>query len=356
MRLRRAVNVSIRSKLSSRPVQTTFGLVAAAILLWLFFRGTDLAAIRESLAGARLSLILAAVAMTLLGYLLRAMRWKVLLAPLGSAALWNCFVATAIGFMVNSLVPPGRLGEIARPYVLARKEGFSASSAFATIFLERVLDLVTVVLLIGLSLLVARLPSSSEDVVRGLKIGGALGLAGSATALAVMFVVARHRERTLSVAERWCRLFPARISVVVMRFLETFVAGLAVLVDTARFLKATVLSLVLWATIAGAFYFGALALGVRFPYGDTFLVIGFLTVGVAVPTPGAVGGYHYMCALALTTLFATEPSVAKAVALVNHAIAFLPVTVIGIFLFPKAGASFRQLKTISSERGEEQPA
>ena len=113
-------------------MQTAAGVSLAVVLLALFFRGTDVEAIRGSLLGARPAWIGLAVALMLFTYALRALRWQILLAPIGTAGWWNCFVATVIGFSVNFLVPPGRLGEIARPYVLARKEGFSASSALRT--------------------------------------------------------------------------------------------------------------------------------------------------------------------------------------------------------------------------------
>ena len=341
--------MSNRPKLSSATLQVLLGVVLAAGLLWLFFRGTDLGAIRQNLTRANPLLIVAAIAMTLVTHLWRALRWKVLLAPLGRAGLWNCFATTIVGFMVNFLVPPGRLGEIARPYLLARKEGFSASGAFATIIIERILDLVTVVLLIGSWLLVAELPSTSEEVMAGLKTGGLVGFVAAVGALAVMFVLARDRARAKRWFERIFRILPAKLEAKATRFAETFTEGLAVLVDAASFLKAIVLSICVWVSIAAAFWFGAGALGVDYPFGDTFLIIGFLTLGVAVPTPGAIGGYHYMAALALTSLLGVDPSVASAIALVNHAIAYLPVTVIGIFLFPSSGGSFRQLKTIPSE-------
>ncbi len=341
--------MSNRPKLSSATLQVVLGVVFAVGLLWLFFRGTDLGAIRQSLARANPSLIAAAIAMTLVTHLWRALRWQVLLSPLGHAGLWNCFSTTIIGFTVNFLVPPGRFGEIVRPYLLARKEGFPASGAFATIIIERVLDLVTVVLLIGAWLLVAQLPSSSAEVMLGLKTGGFIGFVGAVGALAVMFLLARDRSRAKRWFERIFRILPAKLEAKATRFAETFTEGLAVLVDAASFLKAIMLSICVWVSIAVAFWIGALALGVDYPFGDTFFVIGFLTIGVAVPTPGAVGGYHYMAALALTQLLGVDPSVASAVALVNHAIAYLPVTAIGIFLFLSSGGSFRQLKTISSE-------
>jgi hypothetical protein len=114
---------------------------------------------------------------------------------------------------------------------------------------------------------------------------------------------------------------------------------------------AVLLSVVLWLNIALALWSGARAFGLEFPFGATFLLVGFLTVGVAVPTPGAVGGYHMMYALALTLLFGADEDVAKAAALVNHAIAFFPVTLAGLLLLGWAGVSLRQLRRMDLTPG-----
>ena len=224
--------MSIRSKLKSRSVRTGSLLLLAAGLLWLFFRGSDLSAIRLSLAGANLWILGSALGAVLVTYLLRAARWQLLLAPLGKAGLWNCFTTTVIGFMLNFLA--ARLGEIARPYLLARREGFSASSAFATILLERVLDLVTVVLLIGFWLLASPPEVVSGSALRRLELGGALGLAASVIALGILFVLARCPEQVLPWIKKLFRILPAKLEMAASGFAETFADGLAVLVDGER--------------------------------------------------------------------------------------------------------------------------
>jgi hypothetical protein len=158
-----------------------------------------------------------------------------------------------------------------------------------------------------------------------------------------MFFFARYPDRSLATAKAVLRFLPAWIESRLTRFLETFREGLGALVEAAMLAKAAALSLVLWLNTCLAFWAAARAFAVDFGYGDTFLAIGFLTVGVAVPTPGAIGGYHYMCALALTTLFGADATLAQAVALAAHAISFIPVTFLGILLFAKAGLSFRNI-------------
>jgi glycosyltransferase 2 family protein len=171
-----------------------------------------------------------------------------------------------------------------------------------------------------------------------------VGLAAAIVALGTLFFFARFPEAFLRMSKRILRILPERFQSRALGLLETFGIGLRVLVDPRGIIISAVLSIVLWMNIAFAFWLGARAFDVVFGYGDTFLVIGFLSLGVMVPTPGAIGGYHVMCALALSTLFGTEASLARAVAIANHAISFIPVTLLGIVLFAKAGLSFRQFK------------
>ena len=83
--------------------------------------------------------------LTLSGYLFRVERWRHLLAPIGHTRFKNAFRATVMGFAANALMP-GRVGEVLRPYVLARREQLSATAAFATVVIERLLDLLLVFL------------------------------------------------------------------------------------------------------------------------------------------------------------------------------------------------------------------
>lgn len=333
---------------SRRLQSVVLGLVGLSLLVF-FFKDADLAAIAESLSAAEGWLIATAIGLTMVSYVVRAFRWRYLLAPIGEARLRICFETTVIGFMVNFLVPPGRLGELARPYLLARREGLSASSTFATVFLERVLDLATVVLLVGGWLFLGPAPqgAGSEEAVYGLKVGGFIAFAGVALGLGAMFWFARDTRRggsALTRVEALVRKLPHKFADPAFHFIKSFGAGLAVLDDRSNLTRVALLSFVLWCNITFALWVAIHAFGVEIPFGATFLVIGFLTVGVAVPTPGAVGGYHVMCALALTLMFGVDDNTAKAIALASHAIAFIPVSALGMVFFIREGMSFRDIR------------
>ena len=100
-------------------------------------------------------------------------RWQYLLEPLGATSFGNAFRATAVGFAASSVLP-ARAGEVIRPYFLARHERMSATGAFATIILERLLDLVTVLVLLAAFVFVfgRDVATGQPDAVRGGEVGG----------------------------------------------------------------------------------------------------------------------------------------------------------------------------------------
>lgn len=339
--------------LGSRKLQSVALALVGLVLLGFFLKDADFTAIAASLAGANGWIIAGAISLTMVSYVVRAFRWRYLLAPIGPARLRVCFETTVIGFMVNFLVPPGRLGEFARPYLLARREGLSVSSTFATIILERVLDLITVIFLVGSWLMLGPTPigAGSQKAIYALKVGGVTASVAAGFGLAAMFLFA-HNVRSGGSALAWLQprveRLPRRLAGPVFRFVKSFGEGLGVLVDRGNLARAGILSLVLWLNISSAFWLGTRAFHIDIPVGGAFLVIGFLTVGVAVPTPGAVGGYHYMCALALTWLFGVNDNTAKAIALASHAIAFIPASLLGLVYFVREGMRLSEVRRLGT--------
>ena len=121
------------------------------VLLALFLRNANLGEVWRVMRQARLGLVAVGIGLLFFGYACRAARWQVMLAPIGPTRFAVALRATIIGFAA-SFVLPARAGEVIRPWLLARREGLPVAAAFATILLERVLDLVTVLALLGLVL------------------------------------------------------------------------------------------------------------------------------------------------------------------------------------------------------------
>ena len=147
------------------------GLTGA--LMWFFLRSADLASVWSHIRRARLDLISAAFGAIAVSYLVRVGRWQRLLAPIAQVGFAPAVRATVIGFATTAVLP-GRLGEVLRPYLLARRERLSASAVLATVVLERLLDVITVVLLFGVFLLFfsGDLQQTDPHVLTYLTVGG----------------------------------------------------------------------------------------------------------------------------------------------------------------------------------------
>lgn len=322
----------------------TFGLLA------FFLRNANMAGVWAETQRARPELLAAAVLVTALTYVLRSLRWRFLLLAIGPARFSTAFRTTVIGFAASFLLP-ARAGEVIRPYLLARKEGLSATAAFATIILERLLDLVTVLLLFGL--FVATLDetgAAAPAAMASVKLGGQLAALAAVAGLALLFVLARHPERIGRWALRVERVLPPRLAQAVSRFVESFGQGLAVMRQPRRFLLAVAWSFPIWLSISAGIWLTSLAFHITFPFAGSFLVTMLLVVGVAVPTPGAIGGFHAAYQIAVQTFFAAPDDRAVGAALVLHAISFVPVTILGIVFMAQEGLTLGRARSLA-ERG-----
>src|SRR5471032_1960174 len=134
-------------------LRTMVVLALAAALLALFLHNVDLRRVAAEIARARIEWLVLSLLTMFLNLAIRALRWQYLLEPLGGTSFANAFRATAVGFAASSLLP-ARAGEFIRPYFLARQSRhdgdhrMNATGAFATVILERLLDVITVVILL----------------------------------------------------------------------------------------------------------------------------------------------------------------------------------------------------------------
>jgi uncharacterized protein (TIRG00374 family) len=316
-------------------------------LLWLFFRNVELRETWRAITHARPGLILAAVVVTLLTYIIRAWRWQALLRPIGHARFRTAFRTTVIGFTATFLLP-ARVGEILRPYLLARTEGLKTTAAFATVIIERLLDVSTVVMLFAIAI-----PIVNVDVGAEVKTASAIAAAGAVAGLIVLFTLAGHPERLGRWAGKLARHLPARAAQATEHLVRTFAEGLRVMRHPGQLVLAAFWSVPLWVSIALGVWLTSLAFDLTFPFLGSFLVLALLAAGVSLPTPGGVGGFHYTYLLALTQFFHAPKEASAAAALVLHAVSFVPVTIVGLVFMWQDGLSLGRLKGMGADAKRE---
>jgi hypothetical protein len=331
------------------------GALAALGLLALFFRGMDWATLGRSLAGARWLPLAGLVLVTVLLYTIRAWRWGALLAPLGRVGMADLFSATMVGFASGLLVP--RAGEILRPWLISRRHPIPTSAGFATIILERLIDLVTVLVLFALYLFVLPPPAAQIEgrLMDTLKVGGAL--TGAAAVFILLFLLALHAnaDRVVGLIEWLTSRAPAWIRDPIARLLRSFSGGLAVLRAPLPHLALIVgQSFLIWLLIALSFHLNHIAFSIDLPFRATFLLIAFLVVGVAIPTPGMVGGFHAFYLLCLSQVFGIEREQAAAAGIAAHALSNLPILVLGLALLGREGLSLGRVAAVTRSGSDTQ--
>ncbi|MGH7741734.1 MAG: lysylphosphatidylglycerol synthase transmembrane domain-containing protein, partial [Candidatus Eiseniibacteriota bacterium] len=136
-----------------RLVQLLLGLAVSGVCVWISMRDIDLASVWSALRHSSWLGFLAAMALTLIGFWLRAIRWRLLIGGTRRLSTGSLFSATMIGFMTNNVLP-FRLGELVRPWVLARREHLSKTTLLATVVVERAVDMLTLLAILGVALAV----------------------------------------------------------------------------------------------------------------------------------------------------------------------------------------------------------
>jgi glycosyltransferase 2 family protein len=322
-------------------LQLALGLGLSALLLWLSLRSLDLKEIARALAGANWVWFLPICLLTLLAFWLRAVRWGWLLHSVKSIGVGSLFSATMIGFAANNLLP-ARLGELVRPWAIGSRERISRSSAFATIIVERVVDMFCVLVLFGVALVLHPFPLMVQKA-------GVAALLVNLLLLAVLMVIERNPAQAERLA-RWVeRRAPARVAPVAASLLRNFSGGLGVLRHGPGLFWVTVYSTLMYAVTAIGLQGCMLAFGMDVPWyaGIVLLVITAFGMMIA-PTPGYLGAIQYACVLGLS-LFGIDRAVGFSFSLYYHLTQFLPITVVGLIYLGRAGLSLGQVAAASRE-------
>jgi len=329
-------------------------LLAAAIVWW-FGRKLNWGEVRDSLGKANWALLAAAAVIISSTYLARAFRWGAFLRPLGPAKLNDLFVATTVGFGVQFLV--GRLGEVVRPVVLPMRDPrVRPSASFVTILIERIYDMITVVLLFAINLLWFKPTANLAGEFGRVRIVGIVLLLACTCGV---FFLAWFRRRSADFIEYLSRglnrlhFLPARLTRGVISLLEQLASALRVLVDARELLVTISWTAAVWIVVVAANLLVLRAFGLPFGITQTLFVLGWSLVGSLVPTPGgAAGAFHAATAAGLIFLGVARET-AAGVAIILHLVDFGPAVIFGLFFVIRGDVSLSRLRALTTPEAVE---
>ena len=293
--------------------------------MWLLAR-VDLTELGRLLATTDWRWTLPTVAFAPLVLWLRAIRWRYLFPPRFDPP--GLVAANMIGYMANNLLPL-RAGELVRVYVVGRRlrserdvplgEGMWLTGA--TLVVERMLDSVTIVLILGALVLVMPVPAAFQ-------YAAAVVLGLDAVAAGALTALAARPERMKRLATRLARRWPSveRRAVAV---LDLFLRGLEGVRARGHVGPLLAWTAVVWTLGALAAWALTRAVHLDVPFAAGWAITTFVAFGVSVPSaPGYVGVWHAATVLALT-LFDVPESAALGYAILYHASQYVPITLLG---------------------------
>jgi uncharacterized protein (TIRG00374 family) len=324
----------------------------SALFVWLFARRVDLAGIAAVWRAVPWPLpplfMLCAVGQ----YGLRALRWGVLLRPFRAGipfrSLWNF---SLIGFMISYLLP-GRLGEVARPVLLAEKEDIRKSQALATVVNERLFDLLTVLLMLALYLAAAG--GAPSPLLRRLRLAALLllPLVAAVFALIALANSPRFAARTEGVVNRLCRLLPARWRPAVSAFALNFVRALRLDLRRRDLAAVAGYSLLHWGLIAFSYWLLLRGFAVTVSPVHAVPLLAVIFVAAAVPTPGMAGSLDLASTYALVGLYAMSEKAAMAFTLLFHFLVLAVPIALGLIALWQEGLGFGVIRRLRGPKDE----
>jgi len=332
--------VPITARLRDRRTQLSIIVPAAVLLLFvLALPGFQLGVMVDYILAANPWWLLVAFVIYYLGFPLRGYRWSILLRGIGARIrVRDSTEIIFVSWLVNSVVP-AKLGDVYRAWLLKINYPVSLSATFGTIFIERVFDLVAIVVL-GLG---AAFWSFRDNLPESVRIIIGIGI-GVVVVLAVALFTLRN------FGQRLVHRLPLPTRVV--QLYERFEAGVFSL-DRRRVPLVALLTVLIWTTEALRLLFVVDALGFDISLGisGAFFVALVASLLTAVPfTPAGLGIVEAGIVGLLTVIYQADPNEAGAIALVDRAISVLSVIVLGFFAYLLSPKVRGQAATLEADR------
>ena len=311
---------------------TIIGVIVTIPILWWSLHDIHFGEVLQYFRDAKKIPLVGAMVMVLLAIPVRAVRWRVLLRHENPyLKVGPLYVATSVGFAMNNLLP-ARAGEIARAYTALRLTGIRFSAAITTILMSRVLDGVTLFLILALaSFLGALAPDFTFGTVTVASIMKVATMVFAAlfavTAVAIKFPqIFLGATRAVTNA-----ILPDKWSDRIVQFLQGILDSLAVLGSLRVFLIVMGWSVVIWVINGLSIILGFIAFNLDVPWHGAFVMQSLVNFGLAIPsTPGFVGVFEALVRASLA-IYGVAPAAAISFAVAYHFCSYAPITILGLW-------------------------
>ena len=322
----------------SRYLKFALGIVIGILALVLVLYKVNWKEFTNSLRQVHIGYLFMSCGFLFLNLYFRAKRWQILLRPIGSAKLMSdSFTCYMIGYMANMILPL-KAGELIRPYLIGKKLSISKASAFATIVLEHIVDLI----IIGLLLVMLIYVSATQIPLR--LVEGILIIMGCAVLfLVVLWLFSRNPKTEIRIMFLFSWL-PISIRNRLENYIILSISGFRSLHNVKMLLSVLITTFLIWLSTFFNIQIILIAFNIDIPWYAPIFVIVIGNFGMMIPSsPGFIGVAHFLYVFSLS-LFNIDKSTALGFAIALHGVGFLMVVGTGIVSLWYEGLSFSQIK------------
>jgi uncharacterized membrane protein YbhN (UPF0104 family) len=380
-------------KLDKKKILFVVGILISIICSWLFLRKIEWSSLGVAFREAKYIYIFPAIVLIFISYYFRAIRWSVLISPVKKVSVLNLFSAIMIGSMANNVLP-ARLGEVIRPVMIARKEKIKVSASFATVVMERVFDILGIIVIASLLFyFLSAEPSQnrhvgaanyiesstvdsktvehgrqinahshsvnrkketdSQSVIHQLRKWSAIMAFFGICAIMSLFLLSLYPKKAGTVLEKLLFIFPHHLRDKLVNLLHSFISGLQVFDHKTKLIWIGVLSLMIWLLNAASVYVLCYSFDMGLSFAGACFVIVCVALAVALPqAPGFIGVFHIATQKSLD-VFGIGLSSAQSFAILLWAISIVPVTVAGLLFLWREGIRFGEISHYDEEKVSE---
>jgi len=312
------------------------GIIVSIVFIYFSIQGVEYKQIIRGLENVNYQFLFPTIMLFLSISFLRSIRWGVIVSPIDKIGQRIIFPITCIGFMAIALVPL-RLGELLRPYLLSRKSKISLSPALGTVFVERVLDSLTLLFILLIVILSSNLPG-------WLIKAGYSFLVTFIIMVFVMFLLYWKTQFVLNLFDVILNKLPQRLKIKTEKLILTFVDGFKIISSPKRLAYTIFLSLLIWILSALAIYNLYFFQNLKLPLLSSFVVLVLTIVGITLPAaPGFLGNFQFSCIMALS-IFDVTKSDALVFSMVFYFLGIGINILLGLIFLPFIGISINDLR------------
>ncbi len=323
-------------------------MLILVISIYMVLDDIDMKAFMNIFSQIRWEWVLLSLPVAILSHWVRAVRWKIFLQPILHAKSYlNLFSAVMVGYAVNNIIPRG--GELVRPFVYARREKVSKTAVFATIIVERVIDVLFLLLMFGIvfffnkNIILQAFPQLSTSVLTYF-------LVILAFVIFLLFIII-----TTNIFEKLLHLIVRPVAPKyygrICDMWASFRTGFEIIKTPSQYLSTFTYSALIWLLYALPMYLMFFCFDfqnlLHLTMADAGLLIVVSGVGMSIaPTPGGIGVYHWLIVTALRYLYpAISEEEALAYATLTHGVNLILQVLVGIIFLIREKENLFNLPT-----------